>query len=57
MGLMDKAKGLLKGHEKQAKDGVDKAADVADAKTDAKYTDKIDMGADKTKDAIDKIDE
>ena len=55
MGLMDKVKGMLGGHEKQAGDGIDKAADLADDKTGNKYSDKIDMGADKAKDGIDKL--
>ena len=55
MGLLDKAKGLLGGHQAQAKAGVDKAADVADDKTDGKYSDNIDTGADTAKEGIDKL--
>ena len=57
MGLLDKAKGLLGGHKAEAKQGVDTAADLADAKTGGQHADKIDMGAEKAKDAIDKVDE
>jgi hypothetical protein len=55
MGLMDKAKEMLGGHGDKTKSGIDKAADVADDKTQGKYGDKIDMGADKAKDGIDKM--
>ncbi|MER5821231.1 antitoxin [Streptomyces mirabilis] len=37
MSMLDKLKGLLKGHEDQARQGVDKAGDVFDAKTGNKY--------------------
>jgi hypothetical protein len=55
MGLLDKAKSLISGHESKAKAGVDKGADLADDRTGGKYSDKIDMGADKAKDAIDDL--
>ncbi|MCB1246202.1 MAG: antitoxin [Acidimicrobiia bacterium] len=53
MGFMDKAKGLLKGNKGSVDDAVDKAADMADDKTGGKYTEQIDTGADKAKDALD----
>ena len=37
-------------------DGLDKAGDLVDKKTDGKYADKIDTGLDKTKDALDDLD-
>jgi hypothetical protein len=37
-------------------DGLDKAGDLVDKKTDGKYGDKIDTGLDKTKDALDDLD-
>jgi hypothetical protein len=37
-------------------DGLDKAADLVDEKTDGKYADKIDTGVDKAKDALDNLD-
>ena len=37
-------------------DGLDKAGDLVDKKTDGKYGDKIDSGLDKTKDALDDLD-
>jgi ABC-type transporter Mla subunit MlaD len=57
MGLLDKIKGALQGKGKQVNDGIDKAADVADDKTDGKYTEQIDGAADKAKDVVDKLDE
>jgi hypothetical protein len=57
MGLLDKAKKLVGGHEKQVKQGIDKAADVADDKTGGKYTEKIDDTADKAKSMVDKLDD
>ena len=56
MGLLDKIKGMLGGNADKAKDGIDKAADVADDKLGDKVgSDKIDMAADKAKDAVDKL--
>ena len=52
MGLMDKVKGLLGQHEEKVDDAIDKAADIADDKTDGKHTDKIDAAADKAKDVV-----
>ncbi|MFJ1536192.1 antitoxin [Streptomyces mirabilis] len=37
MSMLDKLKGLLKGHEDQARQGVEKAGDAFDAKTGNKY--------------------
>ena len=55
MGLLDKAKSLIGKHEDQAKDGIDKVADVVDDKTGGKHTEKIEDAAEKAKDAIDKL--
>jgi hypothetical protein len=55
VGLLDKAKGLLGQNKGKAKGAVDKAADVIDDKTGGKHTDKIESGAEKAKDAIDKL--
>jgi len=55
MGMMDTVKGWLGGNKGQAKGGVDKGADLADGQTGGKYSDKIDTGADKAKDQIDKL--
>jgi hypothetical protein len=55
MGILDKAKGLLGGRKAEAKKGVDKAAAMADDKTGGKFGDKIDTGAEKAKEQIDKL--
>ena len=59
MGLLDDAKkkvtGLLHGHEDQAKQGIDKAADVAGSKLGDGHAEQIDSVADKAKDAVDKL--
>ena len=57
MGLLEKAKKLFGGHADQAKQGIDKAADVADDKTGGKYTERIDDTADKAKSMVDKLDD
>ena len=55
VGILDKAKGLLRQNKDKAKGAVDKTADVIDDKTGGKHTDKIESGAEKAKDAIDKL--
>jgi hypothetical protein len=59
MGLLDDAKdkvsGLLHGHEDQVKEGIDKAADLAESKLGSEHADKIEGAAEKAKDAIDKL--
>ncbi|MBB5117974.1 kanamycin biosynthetic protein [Streptomyces eurocidicus] len=42
MSMLDKLKGLLKGHEEQARQGVEKAGDAFDAKTGNKYQSQTD---------------
>lgn len=60
MNFISKAKSLLTGavnkHGDQVGGGVDRAAGVADAKTDGRYGGQIDAGADKTKDTLDGLD-
>lgn len=53
----DKAKDLAAEHEDQVKQGIDKAADVADEKTEGKYSDQIDQGAEKAKDYVEGLEE
>ncbi|MCY0931145.1 antitoxin [Streptomyces sp. H27-H1] len=43
MSVLDKLKGLLKGHEDTARQGVEKAGDAFDAKTGSKYQGQTDM--------------
>ncbi|MBZ4322700.1 antitoxin [Streptomyces huiliensis] len=42
MSMLDKLKGLLKGHEDTARKGVDKAGDAFDARTGNKYQSQVD---------------
>lgn len=54
MGLMDTIKSKLGGNKTQAKQGIDKAADVIDDKAGA-HADKVQQGAETAKDAVDKL--
>ncbi|MFD7450144.1 antitoxin [Kitasatospora sp. NPDC059827] len=49
MSMLDKLKGLLKGHEDQAEKGVDKAGDYVDERTQGKYQSQVDTAQDKLK--------
>ena len=55
MSILDSLKGLLGGRKSEAKQGVDKAAGIADAKTGGQHTAHIEKGADGAKDQIDKL--
>jgi hypothetical protein len=55
MGLLDKLKGLLGGNKDKVKGGIDKVSDVVESKVGDKHAAKVDMAADKAKDAIDKL--
>ena len=52
----DKAKELASEHEDVVKEGIDKAADVADEKTAGKYSDHVETGAEKAKDFVEDLD-
>ncbi|MFE7974946.1 antitoxin [Streptomyces shenzhenensis] len=52
MSLMDKLKGMLKGHEDQASKGVDKAGDYVDERTGNKYQSQVDTAQQKMKDEL-----
>lgn len=56
MGLLDKAKGLLKGNKAKVDQGVDKAAEVAKDKLPDQYDSKVDQAAETVKDTLDKLD-
>lgn len=60
MGLLDDAKAKLSAavdsHGDKIADAVDRAADVINEKTGGKLGDKVDVGADKAKDALDSLD-
>ncbi|AWL42507.1 MULTISPECIES: antitoxin [Streptomyces] len=49
MSAMDKIKQMLKGHEDQARKGVDKAGDTVDDRTHGKYGKQVKSGQDKLK--------
>ena len=51
-----KAKEAVDQHGDKIATGLDKAAKVVDDKTKGKYSDKIDTGVRKTKDALDGLD-
>ena len=55
--FVDKAKDLAAENEDAVKEGIDKAADIADDKTGGKYTDQIDDGAEKAKDFVEGLDD
>lgn len=55
MGIVDKLKGLIRGREKQVKQGIDKAADTVSDKVGAKNAARVDQVADKAKGAVDKL--
>lgn len=52
MSMLDKIKGMLKGHEDQARKGVDKAGDMVDKKTNGKYGDQVDKVQEKLNDQL-----
>lgn len=60
MGFLDKLKKqatkAVDQHGEKVADGIDKAAGVVDAKTKGKYTDKIETGRGKARDALEKLD-
>jgi MT0933-like antitoxin protein len=56
MGFSDwfkKGKNTAAENKDAVKEGIDKGADMADEKTDGKYTEQIDQGAEKAKDMVD----
>lgn len=54
MGFMDTVKQKLSGNKGQVKQGIDKAADVAEGKA-GDHADKVQQGAEAAKDAVDKL--
>ncbi|MFF4408574.1 antitoxin [Streptoverticillium reticulum] len=47
MSMLDKLKGLLKGHEDTARQGVDKAGDAFNERTQNKYQSQVDTAKQK----------
>ncbi|MEV6005951.1 antitoxin [Streptomyces sp. NPDC051976] len=52
MSMLDKLKGMLKGHEEQAQKGVEKAGDAVDQKTQGKYSGQVDSAQEKLNDQL-----
>ncbi|MCX5583819.1 antitoxin [Streptomyces erythrochromogenes] len=52
MSMMDKLKQMLRGHESQAGQGIDKAGDYVDGRTQNKYSSQVDTAQDKLKDQL-----
>lgn len=52
MSMLDKLKGLVKGHEDTARKGVDKAGDAVDKKTGDKYSGQVDSAQQKIDDQL-----
>ena len=50
MGILDKLKGLVRGHKKEVEEGIDKAADVAKDKIG--HDKEVDQAADAAKGAL-----
>ncbi|MFF7881220.1 antitoxin [Streptomyces sp. NPDC007896] len=55
--LKDKAEELAEAHGDTISDGLEKAGDIVDDKTDGKYTDKIETGVDKAREYVEKLGE
>ncbi|MFD9406313.1 antitoxin [Streptomyces sp. NPDC059989] len=52
MSMFDKLKDLIKGHPDQARQGVEKAGDAFDAKTQNKYQSQVDTAQQKLNEQI-----
>ncbi|MFI8237044.1 antitoxin [Streptomyces sp. NPDC085866] len=52
MSMLDKIKGMLKGHEDVANKGIDKGGDYVDEKTQDKYRSQVDTAQQKLKDEL-----
>lgn len=50
MSMLDKLKGLLKGHEDQSEKAVDKAGDAVNERTEGKYSSQVDAAQERIKD-------
>jgi hypothetical protein len=52
MGMLDKLKGLMKGHEEQAGRGIDQAGDYVDERTEGMYRSQVDTAQDKLREQL-----
>lgn len=53
MGLLDKAKALVRKNEDKIDDGIEKAGDLVDDRTKGRHSDTIDKVVDKAQDLTD----
>lgn len=54
--FVEKAKDLAADNADKVKDGIEQAGDIADEKTGAEYSDKIDQGEEAAKGYVDGLD-
>ncbi|WP_369145388.1 antitoxin [Streptomyces sp. R44] len=52
MSVLDKLKGMLKGHEDQTSRGIDKAGDMVDERTQGKHAKHVDTAQEKLKEQL-----
>jgi hypothetical protein len=52
MGIFDKAKDALSGQQDKVDEGVEKAGDMVDDKTEGKYIGQVDQGQEMAKDKL-----
>ncbi|WP_405896592.1 antitoxin [Streptomyces sp. NBC_00727] len=52
MSMLDKIKGMIKGHPDQARQGVEKGGDFVDKKTGGKYGGQVDSAQQKINDQL-----
>ncbi|TXS01710.1 antitoxin [Streptomyces sp. col6] len=52
MSMLDKIKGMIKGHPDQARQGVEKGGDLVDKKTGGKYESQVDSAQQKINDQL-----
>lgn len=57
MGLLDKAKDMLKGNTDKVKEGIDKAGDMIDEKTGGKFSEHIETAEEKAGELLDDVEE
>jgi len=57
VGLLDKAKDMLKGNTDKVKEGIDKAGDMIDEKTGGKFSDHIETAEEKAGEFLDDVEE
>ena len=52
MGIFDRAKDALSGQQGKVDEGVEKAGDILDDKTEGKYAEQVDQGQEIAKDKL-----